>query len=57
MKIKKIKYLNNKILKLHVLKLLSKKQGIQHQSQLAYTQLCLNKIANIKEEGLRNFLF
>ena len=47
MKIKKIKYLNNKILKLHVLKLLSKKQGIQHKSQFVYTQLCLNKIANI----------
>ena len=42
MKIKKIKYSKNKILKLQILKLYSK-----NKNQLSNIQLCLNKIANI----------
>ena len=47
MKIKRIKYSNNKILRLNILKLSSKKQQINYKNQFSYIQLCLNKIANI----------
>lgn len=47
MKIKKIKYANNKIMKLQALKLSSNNSQINRQEHISYIQTHLNKISNI----------